>query len=283
VFKPWIGWQIVYFQINFNNTAHGSIYKQLYFRQAMQHLVDQPTWIKNILKGYAVPDYGPVPLQPTNNFADSFEQTNPYPYDPAAAVKLLTDNGWTVNPGGVSTCSNAGTGPGQCGAGIAAGAKASFKLEYYSGLKYVEQEMEALKTAFSKAGLELNLSGAPFDTVIGDAFAGSTAADMDNWGGGWIFSPDYYPTGDEIFATGAISNGGAYSNPNNDANIATTTTSSDVGTLHAYEDFLTKDLPVIWIPSADAQLSMVKKTLHGWDPQDPIEQLYPENWYFTSS
>ena len=34
---------------------------------------------------------------------------------------------------------------------------------------------------------------------------------------------------------------------------------------------------------ADSALSLVKKTMHGWDPQDPLLQLYPENWYFTSS
>jgi peptide/nickel transport system substrate-binding protein len=282
-FQPWIGWQIVYFQENFNNTTNGAIYKQLYFRQAMQHLVDQQSWIKDILKGYAVPDYGPVPLQPANNFADTFEQSNPYPYDPTAAIKLLADNGWTVKPGGVSTCSNAGTGSGQCGAGIAAGAKASFKLEYASGLVYIVQEMAALKTAFSKAGLELNLSENPFDTVISDAFGGSTTADMDNWGGGWIFAPDYYPTGDELFSTGAGSNGGAYTNPTNDTNTTATTTSNDVAALHTYEDFLAKDLPVVWIPSADFQLTMAKKTLHGWNPQDALLQLNPENWYFTSS
>jgi peptide/nickel transport system substrate-binding protein len=119
--------------------------------------------------------------------------------------------------------------------------------------------------------------------VITDAFGGSTTADMDNWGGGWVFAPDYYPTGDEIFSTGAGSNGGSYSNPTNDANTVATTTSNDPAALNTYQDFLAKDLPVIWIPSAYAQLSMVKKTLHGWDPQDPILQLNPENWYFTTS
>ena len=282
-FAPWIGWQITYFQENFSNATNGAIYKQLYMRQAMQHLVDQTSYIKNIFKGYAYPDYGPVPIKPANNFADQFEQSNPYPFDVAAATKLLKDNGWTVNPGGVSTCTNAGTGAGQCGANIATGQKASFKLEYASGAVVTAQEMQALKTDFSKAGLEINLSEAPFDTVISDAFGGSTAADMDNWGGGWIFAPDYYPTGDEIFSTGAGSNGGAYTNATNDSNTVATTTSNDVKALYTYEDFLAKDLPVIWIPVADAQLSMVKKTLHGWDPQDPLLQLYPENWYFTSS
>ena len=282
-FTPWIGWSITYFQINFNNTEHGAIYKQLYFRQAMQHLIDQDGWIKNIFKGYAYPDYGPVPIKPTNTFADSFEQNNPYPFDVAAAKKLLTDNGWTVNAGGVSTCTNPGSGSGQCGAGIAQGAKASFKLEYASGTAVVKQEMEVLKSDYSKVGIEINLSEAPFNTVITDAFGGSTASDIDNWGGGWIFAPDYYPTGDEIFSTGAGSNGGAYSNSTNDSNTVTTTTSNDPQALHTYEDFLAKDLPVIWIPVADYQLTMTKKTLHGWDPQDPLLQIYPENWYFTAS
>jgi len=282
-FQPWVGWSINYFQINYTNDQNKYLYKQLYIRQAIQHLIDQDGWIKNILKGYGVPDYGPVPIQPPSSFADDFEKHNPYPYDVSAAKKLLTDNGWTVNAGGVSTCTNPGTGSGQCGDGIKAGQKAQFKMEYATGLVYVGQEMQAMKSDFSKVGMDLALSEAPFNTVITDSFGGSSVADMDYWGGGWIFAPDYYPTGDEIFSTGAGSNGGAYSNPTNDANTAATTTSSDVNTLYAYQDFLAKDLPVIWLPTFPAQLSMVKKTLHGWDPQDPLLQLNPETWYFTAS
>jgi peptide/nickel transport system substrate-binding protein len=282
-FKPWIGWQFVYFQENFNNSVNGAMYKQLYFRQAMQRLVDQDTWIKQILKGYAVPTYGPVPIQPASSFVSPGERTNPYPYDPVAAAKLLSDNGWTVNAGGISVCSNPGTGSGQCGAGIASGQKASVKLEYASGSITVTQEMEALKTAFSKAGIDVNLSENPFNTVIGDAFGGTTTADMDNWGGGWIYAPDYFPTGESLFSTGAGSNGGAYSDPTMDANVTASTTSNDLQALYTYEDYTAQQLPVIYIPSADAQLTMAKKTLHGWDPQDPLLQIYPENWYFTSS
>lgn len=33
---------------------------------------------------------------------------------------------------------------------------------------------------------------------------GSTCTwQLENWGGGWEYSPDIYPTGEEIFATGA--------------------------------------------------------------------------------
>jgi peptide/nickel transport system substrate-binding protein len=141
--------------------------------------------------------------------------------------------------------------------------------------------MEALKAAFSSAGLELNLSEVAFETVIGDAFSGSTTTDMSNWGYGWIFAPDYYPTGDEIFSTGAPSNGGSYSNATNDANTTATVT-GNVLALNRYEDFLATDLPVVWIPVPDYQMSMVRRTLHGWEAQDPLLQIYPENWYFTS-
>jgi len=279
---PWAGWSIGFIQVNFNNQLTGPIYRQLYFRSAMQHLVDQQTWIKQILKGNGYPDYGPVPTRPANNFTDAIAQTNPYPFDPLAAIELLSANGWTVNVGGASTCTKPGVGAGHCGAGIAAGAKASFKLEYVSGSALVKQEMEALKTAFSLAGLEVNLSEVPFETVIADAFSGSTTADMSNWGYGWIFAPDYYPTGDQVFSSGASSNGGGYSNPTNDANTTATLTSQSVTALYTYEDFLAKDLPVIWTPVADYQLSMVRNTLRGWGPQDPLLQIYPESWYFTS-
>ena len=282
-FAPWVGWSINYIQENFNNADHGAVYKQLYFRQAMQKLIDQDGYIKNLWKGFAIPDYGPVPIKPDNTFADSFEKKNPYPFDVAAAKKLLTDNGWTVNPGGVSVCSKPGSGTGQCGDGVKDGQKADFKVMYATGILVQEQEIKAMKSDFSKAGINLTLTGAPFDTVITDAFGGTPTADIDFWGGGWIFAPDYYPTGDEIFSTGAGSNGGAYTNSTNDANTVATTTSDDVSTLYTYQDFLAKDLPVMWFPVSPAQLTMAKKTLHGWDPQDPLLQLYPENWYFTAS
>src|ERR1051326_381403 len=182
-FSPWIGWSINYIQENFNNADHGAVYKQLYCRQAMQKLIDQDGYIKNLWKGFAIPDYGPVPIKPDNTFADSFEKKNPYPFDVEAAKKLLTDNGWTVNPVGVSVCSKPGSGTGQCGDGVKDGQKADFKVMYATGILVQEQEIKAMKSDFSKAGINLTLTGAPFDTVITDAFGGTPTADIDFWGG----------------------------------------------------------------------------------------------------
>ena len=46
--------------INFNNPTLGPAFKQLYFRQALQYLLDQQLQISKVFGGYAQPDYGMV-------------------------------------------------------------------------------------------------------------------------------------------------------------------------------------------------------------------------------
>ena len=96
---PWSGWSINYIPINFTNPISGPILRQLYFRQAMQYLVDQRRLIATTFLGYANPTYGPVPVADPSQFADAQAQRNPYPYNPTAAESLLQANGWTVNTG----------------------------------------------------------------------------------------------------------------------------------------------------------------------------------------
>ena len=292
-FSTWAGWQITYFPENFTNPTSGPIFSQLYFRQAMQYLVDQNTFISKAFFGYGYPTYGPVPTKPSSNFVDSFERANPYPYSPSKAVSLLQANGWTVNAGGVSTCTSPGTGTGQCGAGVPMGAKASFSLQYVSGTPALDQEMAQFKTDYALAGIAINLSTAPFNTVIGNATpckAGQPCTwDMEFWGGGWIYAPDYEPTGDELWSctgTGASvqyagSDSGGYCDPQAQSLIVNTETSSAISAMYAYEDYLTKQLPVIWMPVNYAQLNMINKNLKGTQPLDPLLQIYPENWRWS--
>ena len=84
---PLYTFSINYFPENFSSNANGGVtgklFSQLYIRQAMQDLVDQPLYIKKIFKGYAVPTYGPVPVVPPNPYASTLEKTNPYPYSPS--------------------------------------------------------------------------------------------------------------------------------------------------------------------------------------------------------
>src|SRR6266849_1578927 len=53
---------LMYMPLKFGNTGKRLLYKQLHMRQALQPLVDQDSYIKNIFTGFAYPDYGPVPI-----------------------------------------------------------------------------------------------------------------------------------------------------------------------------------------------------------------------------
>jgi peptide/nickel transport system substrate-binding protein len=284
-FTPWADFGITYFPENFTNPVTGPIFKQLYFRQAMQSLVDQQTFIKHAYNGYAYPTYGPVPIKPHTNFVDATELMNPYPYSPSKAVSLLQSNGWTVNVNGVSTCTTPGTGSGQCGAGVPAGAKASFNLEYASGTPALDIEMAQFKTDFAQAGIQINLSTAPFNTVIGNAVPCSPGSackwDMEFWGGGWSYTPDYYPTGDELWATGAGSNSGGYSDPMMDSLILASEKSNAVSALYKYEDFASTNLPVVWMPTAYYALNEINTHLQGMYPLDPELNLLPEAYSWS--
>jgi peptide/nickel transport system substrate-binding protein len=282
--NAWLDAGINYFPYNFNNPTVGPIFKQLYIREAFQHLINQPQYISQIWGGYASPTYGPVPNDPPNPYLDTYVKDNPYPFSVSAASQLLTSHGWKVNPSGVTTCTSPGTGASDCGAGIAAGAKLSFNLLYASGITELTSEMEAMKSAFSQVGIDLNLSQAPFDTVIGNSVPckptqASCSWQLDNWGGGWSYSMDHFPNGDLIFGSGGGDNFGSYSSPTADSMIAQTDTTP--GTLDTDENYLAKNLPAIFMPKADYQLTEISTKLQGVTPQEPTFNMTPEDWYFT--
>ena len=282
---PLYTWSINYFPENYDSTgisgAAGAIFKQLYFRQAFQTLVDQPLYIQKIDKGYAVGTYGPVPVTPSNPYASAFEKSNPYPYDVQKAVTLLKSHGWNVVPNGTSTCIKPGTASDQCGAGIPAGTGLTIQLQYASGNASIDQLMNAEKSSWAQAGINVQLSTGSFNTVIGNATPCPSGCSwqMENWGAGWFFAPDYYPSGEEIFQTGAGSNWGNYSDATNDANItATNKTSVDLTT---YENNLAKQLPVVYQPNAVTEMTEIQNNLRGVTPQNVFWAITPENWYYV--
>jgi peptide/nickel transport system substrate-binding protein len=276
---PVFPWGINYFPYNFTSTGNngqtGKIFSQLYFRQAFQLLVNQPLYIKQINKGYGEPTYGPVPVCPTNKFATSQEKGNPYKYDKQKAINLLKSNGWDVKPGGTTTCTDAA----KCG--VPAGTPLNFNLQYASGTASITQMMNTEKSSWAQAGIQIKLSTATFDTVIGTAVpcTGSSCTwELENWGGGWIFAPDYYPSGEDLFQTGASSNAGTYSVPKADSLIKATTQGN--ADLSAYQNYLAQQLPVVWQPNP-VTVAEVNKKLVGVTPINALLTLNPEDWYFT--
>ncbi|HEX4062284.1 MAG TPA: ABC transporter substrate-binding protein [Streptosporangiaceae bacterium] len=282
--QAWPSWGITYITLNFGSPQAGPIFRQLYVRQAMQHLINQAGYISSFLEGYANPTYGPVPLVPKSKFVSSQQAKNPYPYNPAQAVQLLKTHGWNVVPNGTSTCSRPGSGPTDCGPGIAAGAKLTFSLEYATGTTAGTEEDAALQSAFAQAGIKVNETGTSFNNAIDDdtlCSGKSSCWQMNYYNQGWYFDPGYNdPDGTVLFRTGAVDNSGAY-NDTTANGLMDALPSGGYPALYKYENYLGQQLPVLWMPEFDSQISAVNSKLKGAYPQDPLNNIYPENWYFT--
>jgi peptide/nickel transport system substrate-binding protein len=282
---PWRVWGINYFPVNFNSTTgNGPIIRQLYFRQALEYLMNQEAVISGPLRGYGVLTVGPVGSYPSTQWlSPQGMKGNPFPYNQAKAKGLLTSHGWTVVPNGVSTCQN----PSRCGPGIKKGQGMSFNFPYATGTSWIQSEVTQLQSNAATIGIKLNLEPKPFDQVLSVAGGNCVVAklpcnwDMADWGGGWSFSPDYLPTGEELFLSTDPANSGGYSSATNDAMINKTLTNGSLQYMYQWQNYLSAQLPFIWQPDADYQLSEVADNLKGVTPLSPTLSINPENWYFV--
>jgi peptide/nickel transport system substrate-binding protein len=276
-----------YLEPNFNNPKVGPVFRQLYFRQAFQHLIDQTGWIHAYYGGLGVPTYSPVPARPPNPYANASASVDPYPFSVPAARALLAAHGWTVVPDGHSTCARPGPAANQCGPGIRAGQALDFTLMYPNGLPYADGSMTDLQSVAKQVGIEIALDQVTAATVTATILscAPSSAAcgwELGNYGAAWLFQPDHYPSGDEIFQTGAQGNVNNYSDPAIDKLIIATTRATAAGAqaaLDAYADQVRLQLPDFWQPSPGT-LVAVSSNLRGFVP-NAYDFISPEEWYFT--
>jgi peptide/nickel transport system substrate-binding protein len=287
-----------YFPLNLNSNATTSpggepiryVFRQTYFRQAFQHLIDQPGWISAFLYNTASPTCGPIPLSPpsplVNASALSFA---PCAFSIAEAKTLLASHGWKVVPGGSTTCQN----PALCGAGIKKGEGISFNIDYLSGVVSTQDEMNDLASNAGKVGIHINLTNHPFQTVVstGTPCKPSQAAckwTAENWGAGWIYGPDYLPTGEPLYVPGAASNASSFDDPTVTNLIVKTITgplSQESAALTTYARAVSEALPVVFGPTSigtyqgDAG-TLVAKDLGGYTA-NALGLMDPEDWYFT--
>ena len=107
--------------------------------------------------------------------------------------------------------------------------------------------------------------------------------ELGQYGLGWVFEPDHYPSGEEIFQTGALGNVSNYSDPASTSSSAATTTTParrPQAALDAYEDAVRLELPDFWQPSPGT-LVTVQSNLRGVVP-NAYGFISPEEWYFAS-
>ena len=272
---------------NLYNPVNGPLLRQLYMRQALEYLINRPQIVSDAFHGYADPGNGPVPTTYGQQFASPLEKAGgPYSYSPTKAAALLKAHGWTVVPNGTDTCQQPGTGPSQCGAGVAAGAKLTFQLLYASGSAYYDQMNAAIQTSEAQDGINITLKSEPFNTLVattGTCNAQAHPNSICSWQlqqfGYEPYSVD--PTGSGIFNTDGNNNYGGYQNPEMDQLINATEYGSDPSAFFTYEDFAAQQLPWLWLPN-QTTVYVYKKNLAGFVPASPFDfTLNPEVWYYV--
>jgi peptide/nickel transport system substrate-binding protein len=265
---------------DFNN-----IVNQLYFRQAMQHLEDQPGQIKAYLNGAASPGYTVIAQYPENPYMPPSLSNNPYPFSISDASSILKAHGWDVVPNGTTTCAKAGTGSGECGSGIPAGTKLAFNIIYNTTAPYT-QEDEDLASNAKQVGIQISLQGSNFNYIIQNYNDPASPANASKWAaedfGGESFST--YPTSFGLFNTNGSGQLGNYSNPTADSLINASISGPNPSAVSNELSFFAQDLPVLWQP--------VRDHIYAWksnissNTADAFENLTqytvtPEFWYTT--
>ncbi|MEU1393021.1 MULTISPECIES: ABC transporter substrate-binding protein [unclassified Nonomuraea] len=273
--------------INFGNTVNGfdKIIAQPYVRQALQRLIDQPGYIagRGIYNGAGSPNYSTAGSG--SPYPSAFGDAPSYPHDPAAAAKLLTDNGWQVVPNGSTTCVRPGTGPGECGAGIPRGQKISFTLASANTPAYVGARDVAFASAAKKLGVEVKIVTKSLTYMYanyGNTFAPANKNEWAMQDYGPLYLAAGYPSSNTVFNAKGSFNLGGYRDDEVDRLIDASTFGADAGALSAEVTKLAQELPVLFFPTPHT-LVVWKDTLSG--PQSSFRALLsylytPELWYF---
>jgi peptide/nickel transport system substrate-binding protein len=289
---PSFGW--VGATINFKDrTGHfAQIISQLYVRQALAHLVDQSAYVRYIFKNAGSVNYGPVPSVPANPYAPANNRTEdgPYPYSPSRAVSLLRGHGWKVVPDGQTTCQKAGSGPGECGAGIPAGTPLRFNwvdLPPSQSPSSVPEGEAFAAQAKSAAGIDVELETKPFNFQIAsynDADP-SNAGSENEWAiannGGFFY--DFYPSSSGVFDSDGVFNAGGFADRRADRLIGDSVYGGSPGAVTREAAYLTAKVPVLFLPQSANVYAVAKRVggaANGFGALT-LQSLAPQYWYVT--
>ncbi|MGH7735411.1 MAG: ABC transporter substrate-binding protein, partial [Gemmatimonadales bacterium] len=269
-------WDFNYAPFNFSpkDPKHAAM-AQLYIRQALQLATDQVGVIRAVDKGYGFPSYSPLP--PNTPSSISGAVANPYAFNLTSAKALLTAHGWQV-VGGVQTCERPGTAANECGAGITKGYTLNLSIIWASGTPSLDQTFNAEISDWKTIGIVVAGSTGTFNTLIADCNSGG-GYEICSWGGGWVYAPDYYPSGETLFTPKGGFNPGDYSDPKMTTLINATTYGT--APLTAYATYAAQQLPVLYEPQAYTPTEVAKSLKSSIGFQiNPLGNFMPEYYSF---
>ncbi|QMU67707.1 ABC transporter substrate-binding protein [Streptacidiphilus sp. P02-A3a] len=283
---PDFGFNDVIFNFEDKADDFNNIIDKQYFREVLAYSQDEAGEIKGIFQGAAAPEYSSVGVAPVSPYTPAVALSNPYPFSLASAKQQLTSHGWTVGSAGTpTTCTDPGTGPTQCGAGITKGQDITFTYYYGNDPKATGQLATDLASNLDSLGIKVNLVQDTDANVSANANVTSTPKYDNKWGlaqfGG--MTNGIYPSTNNLFNTGGSFNAGGYSDPNMDQLIKNDYESSDPTAITKELAAVTTDLPVLFTASPDYVYAW-KNTISG--PASSFGamtqfQIEPEEWFLT--
>jgi len=275
--SPW-SFNYAPFNLGSADPKHAAL-SQLYIRQALQGVVDQLKIIQKVDKGYGWPTCSPLP--PNTPASISGKVACAYPYKSTSVAKykaVLKGHGWTIKSG-VQTCTRPGTKATECGAGIGNGYTLSFAMIYAQGSPALDTTVATEISEWNSIGIKFTFTKSSFNNVIAQCNGGSFQICW--WGGGWIYAPDYYPSGETLFTPAGSFDVGSYNNPHMTALINATTIGS--AKLTDYAKFAAQDLPVLYEPNPTAtgeQARTLKCSSKTACVPDPLQNFMPEYFHY---
>ncbi|HTJ90809.1 MAG TPA: peptide ABC transporter substrate-binding protein [Acidocella sp.] len=217
--------------LNFRNPAV-PFFRDVRVRQAMADAIDQATIIKLVDHGQGVEIHAPVVPEPPTFLSPEMKAGHyPVGYDPAKARALLQAAGYSPGPDGIMQKD---------------GKKLSFVYLMLSGNGANQQIAELTQAYLLKIGMQMKVREIEFNQLV--ALLVNPKADWQAAGLGE--TTGVYPSGEEVFGTGASQNAGGYSNAQMDRLITASTVEPGLSGLYAYQNYASAQQPVIFQAAA---------------------------------
>ncbi|MBB5373839.1 ABC transporter substrate-binding protein [Acidocella aromatica] len=251
-------------QLNLRNTDV-AFFRDVRVRQAMADAIDQQEMIALIDHGQGEEIRSPVPPNPPTYLPPAMRAGQyPVEYDPQKALALLQEAGFTRGPDGIMQKN---------------GVRLSFTYLSLSGGAVSAQTTVMLQSYLAKIGIEVKVRQIEFNQLV--ALLNNPHSDWEAAGLGETVG--VYPSGEELFGTGAFANAGGYSDPKMDQLIAESTDKPGLQGLYDYATYASEQQPVIFMPVGSTSI-LARARVQGVENfVDPAYNYYPDALYCTES
>ena len=246
--------------LNFRNPKV-TFFNDVRVRQAMADAINQAEMVALIDHGHGTEIYGPVPPVPPTYLTPAMQAGHyPVSYDPAKAVALLQEAGYSRGPDGIMQKD---------------GKKLSFTYLNLTGDVVIDQITMMNQAYLKRVGIEMKVRDIEFNQML--ALLNNPQAD---WEAAGLSDDDPgYPTGEELFKTGSFLNSGGYSDPTMDKLIDESTDQPGQQGLYDYETYASAQQPVLFQEEESISI-LARNNIHGVQNFiDPAYNYYPDQLY----